>query len=135
MKMSVTLFFVLINVQISFSQNSSLQKSTETIYSPEKEEIQPEFPGGTQKLNQFLADNVHYPDDARKKGKIGKVIASFILEKDGAVSNIQIIKDEIVSGASLNVIAALNNMPKWTPGTQNGIPVRVKYYLPIIFNF
>ena len=95
-------------------------------------ENMPEFPGGMTAMMQFLAENVCYPEAAEKAGTQGRVIATFIVEKDGSITNIKIVKSvsEELDAEAKRVIEA---MPNWKPGKQSGEPVRVKYTIPITF--
>lgn len=83
-------------------------------------------------LVSFFNDFIIYPERARKKNIEGQVIAQFVVEKDGSVSNIQIIHD-IGEGCGDEVIRAIQHLPKLVPGSNNGLPVRVLYKAP--FNF
>ena len=95
-------------------------------------EKMPEFPGGIGELMKFLSMTVKYPEAAEKAGTQGRVIVSFIVEKDGSVSNAKVQKSvsEELDAEALRVV---NAMPKWTPGKQKGQAVRVKYTIPISF--
>ena len=95
-------------------------------------EEMPQFPGGPSELMKFLAETVKYPEAAEKTGTQGRVIASFIVEKDGSISGAKVVKNvsEELDAEALRVI---NAMPKWTPGKQSGKAVRVKYTIPITF--
>ena len=95
-------------------------------------EHMPQFPGGPSAMFKFLADNIHYPEDAEKKGAQGRVIIAFIVECDGSVSNPKVTTsaEEHLDKEALRLVRA---MPKWTPGTQDGHPVRVKYTVPVTF--
>ncbi|MEO5581752.1 MAG: energy transducer TonB [Saprospiraceae bacterium] len=90
-----------------------------------------------QKLKQYLNRNIHYPENARKTGVQGRCIISFVVEKDGSISNARIIED-IGSGCgeeALRVVNSMNTMNEpWRPGKQRGNPVRVQFNLPINFN-
>ena len=105
--------------------------------SPNKEifdqaETMPEFPGGVEKLMEYVAMNVRYPKDAEEKSIQGRVIATFVIEKDGSITGAKIVRsiDPALDAEALRVI---NGMPNWKPGTQKGEPVRVKYTIPISF--
>jgi TonB family protein len=105
--------------------------------SPNKEifdqaETMPEFPGGVGKLMEYVAMNVRYPKEAEDKCLQGRVIATFIVEKDGSITSAKIVRsiDPALDAEALRVI---NGMPNWKPGTQKGEPVRVKYTIPISF--
>ena len=95
-------------------------------------EKMPEFPGGVQELLGFLSKTIKYPAEAEKAGKQGRVIATFVVKKDGSISDARVVKsvDPLLDAEALRVI---NAMPAWTPGTQNGKPVNVKYTVPISF--
>ena len=95
-------------------------------------EEMPQFPGSVGKLFEYLAMNVRYPQEAADKCLQGRVIATFVVEKDGSVTNAMILKsvDPALDAEALRVVKA---MPKWTPGKHNGEPVCVKYTVPISF--
>ena len=95
-------------------------------------EQMPQFPGGHGKLFEYLSMNVRYPKEAEDKCLQGRVIATFVVEKDGSITNAKIVKsiDPALDAEALRVI---NGMPNWTPGKQNGEPVRVKYTVPVTF--
>ena len=90
----------------------------------------PEFLGGDEKLFEYLANNITYPKEAKEKGIQGKVYVQFIVEKDGSISDVKVIKG-IGDGCDKEALRAINEMPRWKPGTQKGKPVRVRYNLPI----
>ncbi len=96
----------------------------------------PEFPGGQEKLLQFLANNIKYPAEAREKGIEGNVVIRFAIMKDGSLSKIEVLRD-VEGGCSeeaVRVVNSMNNMAqKWTPGKNGGKPVNVTYTLPIRF--
>lgn len=95
-------------------------------------EEMPQFPGGAVELMKFLSETVKYPEAAEEKGTQGRVIATFIVEKDGSISGAKVVKgvSEELDAEALRVV---NAMPKWTPGKQSGKTVRVKYTIPITF--
>ncbi|MBR0036935.1 MAG: M56 family metallopeptidase [Bacteroidales bacterium] len=95
-------------------------------------EQQPEFPGGEVALWEFMKNSLHYPEDALKTGTEGRVIISFIVEKDGSISS-PVIEKSPHESLSKEAIRIINSMPKWKPGMQRGQVVRVKYVLPISF--
>jgi TonB family protein len=92
----------------------------------------PEFPGGLNAFFEFLAKNIKYPAESRKKGIQGRVIISFVVETDGALTNFKVERgvDNEIDQEALRV---LEMSPKWNPGTQNGLAVRVAYSVPISF--
>ena len=95
-------------------------------------ETMPEFPGGTEKLMEYVAKSVRYPQLAREMGVQGRVFISFVVEKDGSISNVALLRG-IGSGCDEEAIRVVKSMPKWSPGLQCGRVVRVSYNLPINF--
>ncbi len=95
-------------------------------------ENMPEYPGGAPEMMKYLATNVKYPEEAFSKGIEGRVILTFIVEKDGSISNVKVAKsvNEAIDAEAVRVV---ESMPKWKPGKQNGKEVRVKYTIPVTF--
>ena len=96
-------------------------------------EEMPEFPGGPKALMDYLMENVKYPKTAFDADIQGRVIAQFVVDKEGTVKDAHVVKsvDPALDAEALRVI---NNMPKWRPGRQNGKVVNVKYTIPVNFN-
>ena len=96
-------------------------------------ETMPYFPGGNVLMLKYLADNIKYPASAVKAKKQGRVIVGFIVQKDGSITHAKIVRsiDPELDAEALRVV---KGMPKWTPGTQLGKPVSVKYTLPVKFS-
>lgn len=96
-------------------------------------ETMPYFPGGRELLLKYLAANIKYPASAVKAKKQGRVIVTFIVQKDGSITHAKIARsiDPELDAEALRVV---KGMPKWTPGTQLGKPVSVKYTLPVKFS-
>ena len=95
-------------------------------------EQMPEFPGGDKSLFQFIADNTKYPADAKEKGIKGRVFVNFIVEPDGSVSDIRVLRG-IGGGCDEEAVRIVESMPKFKPGMQNGEAVRVSYTVPVNF--
>lgn len=97
-------------------------------------EQQPQFPGGMGALNQWLGSNIKYPAMAAENGIEGRVIVQFVVERDGSVSGVHVVRgvDSSLDKEATRVVA---QMPKWIPGKQNGSAVRVKYTVPVTFRF
>ena len=95
-------------------------------------EQMPEFPGGTPELMKYLSTNVKYPAEATKNGAQGRVLVQFIVEKDGSISEIEVV-NKVNEHLDAEAVRVVNAMPKWKPGKQKGETVRVKYTLPISF--
>ncbi len=92
----------------------------------------PEFPGGVGARMQYIAQNVKYPEEARRKGQQGNVVVKFTVEKDGSITNSHIVRSisPLLDAEALRVI---NAMPKWIPGRHHGKAVSVGYVLPVSF--
>ena len=95
-------------------------------------EEMPEFPGGMQKLADYLAKNIKYPQMARESGIQGRVFINFVVEPDGSVSNVNVLRS-LGGGCDEEAMRVVKSMPKWKPGKQRGKPVRVSYNLPVNF--
>ena len=96
-------------------------------------ETMPEFPGGQQAMMKFIGENIQYPANAMEKGIQGRVICQFVVEKDGRVSNIQVVRTSGDASLDKEAVRVIGTMPKWKPGIQLGKPVGVTYTLPISF--
>lgn len=95
-------------------------------------EQMPEYPGGMEALYQFLAANIKYPGGPEDCVS-GKVIVSFVIEKDGTVSDAKVVR-KLHPAFDAEALRVVKLMPKWEPGRQEGKPVRVQFNLPINFN-
>ena len=95
-------------------------------------EQSPEFPGGMEAMYQYLSSNIQYPDEAKTKKITGRVLVSFVVEKNGSISDVTVVKcpNELLCKEAVRVI---ESMPKWKAGRQAGKKVRAKYMLPINF--
>ncbi len=96
-------------------------------------EQKPQFPGGENALFRFLGENIIYPAIAMANNIQGRVICQFIVEKDGSISNIEIVRSGGDKSLDTEALRVLKTMPKWEPGVQNGKRVRVRYTIPVIF--
>ena len=95
-------------------------------------EVMPEFPGGQGALLKFLATNVRYPESAVKNGIEGRVSCSFVVGKDGAISEAEVIRG-VSPELNEEALRVINSMPVWSPGKQRGKVVNVKYTVPVTF--
>ena len=95
-------------------------------------EQMPSFPGGPQALLQYLNNNVKYPVVAQENGVQGRVVISFVVEKDGSVTDVQVAKS-VDPSLDKEAQRVVKSMPHWIPGKQNGSAVRVKYVVPVSF--
>ena len=95
-------------------------------------EDMPEFPGGTAALMQYLQKNIKYPAICRENNIQGRVLVTFIVNKDGAVVEPEVVKS-VNPSLDKEALRVISTMPKWKPGSQRGKPVRVKYTVPVNF--
>ena len=95
-------------------------------------EQMPSFPGGDAELMKFLHDHMKYPAVAEENGMQGRVICTFVVERDGSITDVKVIKS-VDPSLDKEAIRVLKSMPKWIPGKQNGSAVRVKYTVPVTF--
>lgn len=131
MKNLITLGGLLLFLCFSATNANSQTETIEDEYFVRVEEY-PSFPGGQDSMFSFIGKNVVYPHEARVEKIEGRVIISFIVEKDGSLSSINLLKGthESLDAEGLRVV---RSMPAWLPGRQDGKPVRVKITLPITF--
>lgn len=96
-------------------------------------EKMPEFPGGSQAMFKYLAENIQYPAIAKENNIQGRVVCSFTVNKDGSLSNIEVVLSGGDASLDKEAIRVIKSMPKWKPGMQLGKPVRVQYTIPVKF--
>lgn len=106
---------------------SQVVEEDNSIYNTAGIEVKPDFPGGLEKFYKFVGKNFQVPEE---EGLKGKVFVTFVVEKDGSLTDIKVIRD-IGYGTGKEAIRVLKSCPKWNPGEQNGKKVRVLYSLPI----
>jgi periplasmic protein TonB len=95
-------------------------------------ELMPAFPGGDAAMMRFLKENIKYPQIARETGIRGTVIVTFVVERDGSVTDVRVLRG-IGGGCDEEAVRVIRQMPKWVPGHQLGKPVRVQFNMPIRF--
>lgn len=95
-------------------------------------EQMPSFPGGNGALLEYLATHVKYPVVAQENGVQGRVIVSFVVEKDGSITDVRVVRS-VDPSLDREAARVVSSMPRWTPGKQNGSAVRVKYNVPVMF--
>jgi protein TonB len=95
-------------------------------------EQMPSFPGGTQALFDYLKENMHYPEDCEETCVQGRVVVSFVVERDGSITESKVVKS-VYPSLDEEALRVVNGMPKWFPGKQNGKSVRTKYTIPVSF--
>lgn len=94
----------------------------------------PQFPGGAAEFLKWLTKNLRYPELAQRKGVKGKVVAQFIVNKDGSVSDLELVQP-LESSCDREVLRVLRMMPKWQAGVMDAKPCRTKVCIPIVFNY
>ena len=95
-------------------------------------ESMPSYPGGEAARIQYLNENIRYPQMARESGIQGRVFVTFVVERDGSVTDVKVLRG-IGGGCDEEAIRVIQNMPKWEAGKQRGKPVRVQFNMPILF--
>lgn len=95
-------------------------------------EQMPSFPGGNSALMAYLNSNVKYPVVAQENGVQGRVVVSFVVEKDGSISDVNVVRS-VDPSLDKEAARVVRSMPRWNPGKQNGSSVRVKYNVPVSF--
>ena len=132
----------------SIEINTEDEKDVEVVIAPpveapveeEEEEVifmvvetMPEFPGGQQALFKYLSENVKYPVIAQENGIQGRVICQFVVNKDGAIVDVEVVRSGGGPSLDKEAVRVIKSMPKWNPGKQRGKAVRVKYTVPVNF--
>lgn len=95
-------------------------------------EQMPEFPEGNDKLKEYILSNTQYPQEAIEKGVEGKVFVGFVVEKDGSIGDVELLRG-IGYGCDEEAMRVVRSLPKWNPGKQYGKTVRVRYQIPVFF--
>lgn len=93
----------------------------------------PQFPGGPQALFEYLSKSIKYPVDAENNHIKGRVIVQYVVEREGSISNVIVIKS-VYPSLDNEAIRVIQSMPHWIPGKKDGVAVRVKYTVPVTFN-
>ena len=123
--------------------NGEVLKLKEAVAQPEpKPEVEnkvfdvveqmPSFPGGNSALMEYLQQNVKYPVVAQENGVQGRVVVSFVVEKDGSITDVKVVRS-VDPSLDKEAARVVKSMPRWIPGKQNGSAVRVKYNVPVSF--
>ena len=95
-------------------------------------EEMPHFPGGEAALQAFLSSNTKYPVVAQENGVQGRVTVSFVVERDGSITDVRVVRS-VDPSLDREASRVVRSMPRWSPGKQNGSTVRVKYTVPVVF--
>ena len=117
--------------ETSVEQTTISNDTTEQIYMVVEQ--MPEFPGGMGKLMTYLGENIKYPSKALELQWEGRAICQFVVEKDGSITNAEIVKSSGYQLLDVEAMRVILNMPNWSAGIQNGGSVRVKFTIPVTF--
>ena len=117
--------------ETSVEQTTISNDTTEQIYMVVEQ--MPEFPGGMGELMTYLGENIKYPSKAKENQWEGRTICQFVVEKDGSISNAEIVKSSGYQLLDVEAMRVILNMPNWSAGIQNGDSVRVKFTIPVTF--
>ena len=114
-------------IQVQATQEKAAEDDIVNV--PEK---LPEYPGGMSELMKYLSMNLRYPKEAQNKGIQGRVVVQFVVNKDGSISDANVLKtvDPQLDAEALRVV---NAMPNWTPGKNKGEPVNTRFTIPVVF--
>ena len=121
--MMLVLFF-------SFTTSTAQTKKNDMVF--DVVEVMPQYPGGQIAMLKYIMENIKYPEQAMKEGIQGRVTVRFIVEKDGSISDVKPILS-VHPLLNKEAVRVVESMPKWTPGKQNGKPVRVRFNVPVMF--
>lgn len=117
-------------IQAPVTSGPTQEEDTEVVFVVV--ESMPSFPGGDAALFKYLNDNIKYPVIAQESGIQGRVICQFVVNRDGSIVDIEVVRS-VDKSLDAEAIRVIKNMPRWTPGKQRGKTVRVKYTLPVNF--
>ena len=127
---SLKVALMMLVLLFSFMTSTAQTKKNDMVF--DVVEVMPQFPGGQIAMLQYLMENIKYPEQAMKEGIQGRVTVRFIVEKDGSISDVKPILS-VHPLLNKEAVRVVESMPKWTPGKQNGKPVRVRFNLPVMF--
>lgn len=128
---SVLMLSSSVNLMATTPENNPTEDKQERVF--DVVEVMPQYPGGIPQMMKFIISNIKYPKDAIKKGMQGAVVVQFVVEPDGSVSNVHVVRS-VFPSLDTEAVRMVKAMPKWSPGMQNGKPVRVRFNVPIRFS-
>lgn len=138
MKIKSLLLYLLIGIAIPTfvcaqeKQNGNAVAGSDAEYSFEQLEQKPEFPDGNAGLGKYLSENIKYPKKAVKKNITGKVFVQFVIDKTGKVIDVTVPRG-VDKSLDKEAVRVVKSMPNWKPGMKDGVPVKVRYTIPINF--
>lgn len=128
---SVLMLSSSVSLMATTPENNPTEDKQEKVF--DVVEVMPQYPGGIPQMMKFISSNIKYPKDAIKKGMQGAVVVQFVVEPDGSVSNVHVVRS-VFPSLDTEAVRMVKAMPKWSPGMQNGKPVRVRFNVPIRFS-
>lgn len=127
---SLKVALMMLVLLFSFMTSTAQTKKNDMVFDVVEE--MPQFPGGQIEMLKYIMKNMKYPEQAMKEGIQGRVAVRFIVEKDGSISDVKPILS-VHPLLNKEAVRVVESMPKWTPGKQNGKPVRVRFNVPVMF--
>ena len=127
---SLKVALMMLVLLFSFMTSTAQTKKNDMVF--DVVEVMPQYPGGPIAMLKYLMENIKYPEQAMKEGIQGRVTVRFIVEKDGSISDVKPILS-VHPLLNKEAVRVVESMPKWTPGKQNGKPVRVRFNVPVMF--
>ena len=127
---SLKVALMMLVLLFSFMTSTAQTKKNNMVF--DVVEVMPQFPGGQIAMMKYIMENIKYPKQAMKERIQGRVTVRFIVEKDGSISDVKPILS-VHPLLNKEAVRVVESMPKWTPGKQNGKPVRVRFNLPVMF--
>ena len=126
LKVALMMFVLLFSFMTSTAQTKKNNMVFDVV------EVMPQYPGGQIAMLKYIMENIKYPEQAMKEGIQGRVTVRFIVEKDGSISNVKPVLS-VHPLLDTEAVRVVESMPKWSPGKQNGKPVRVRFNVPVMF--
>jgi len=127
---SLKVALMMLVLLFSFMTSTAQTKKNDMVF--DVVEVMPQYPGGPIAMLKYLMENIKYPEQAMKEGIQGRVTVRFIVEKDGSISDVKPILS-VHPLLNKEAVRVVKSMPKWSPGKQNGKPVRVRFNVPVMF--
>lgn len=127
---SLKVALMMLVLLFSFMTSTAQTKKNDMVF--DVVEVMPQYPGGPIAMLKYIMENIKYPEQAMKEGIQGRVTVRFIVEKDGSISDVRPVLS-VHPLLNKEAVRVVESMPKWSPGKQNGKPVRVRFNVPVMF--
>ena len=128
--LSLKVALMMLVLLFSFMTSTAQTKKNDMVF--DIVEVMPQYPGGQIAMLKYIMENIKYPEQAMKEGIQGRVTVRFIVEKDGSISDVRPVLS-VHPLLNKEAVRVVESMPKWSPGKQNGKPVRVRFNVPVMF--